>query len=125
MMIIGHGKSEQITNEPLLEWNMEIFQRILNKKNTKLLIIGYSFRDKHINQLIYENRISIDIHIINPQPLNTFLDTLMPQPFGPEIKTLIKKYYPITLQKLIGLNSGEPHYYWDILQTEFFNRTYY
>ena len=50
IMVIGHGKNERIQVKPILEWYFDIFKAQLAKDDTKLLIIGYSFRDEHINK---------------------------------------------------------------------------
>ena len=125
MMVIGHGKSERIEVEPLLKWYFDIFNEQLKKVETNLLIIGYSFRDEHINQAIYNNRDNIQIYIINPQSFESFSTDLTKKPFGTEIKKLIKKYYPVDLIELIGTGSQNPHPYWNQLQVEFFNNQWY
>lgn len=125
IMVIGHGKSERIQVEPILEWYYDIFKQQLNKANTKLLIIGYSFRDEHINQVIYDNKDNLKIYIINPQSFENFSRELATRPFGNEIKKLITKYYSVTLSELMGSNLREPHPYWNQLQFEFFENQWY
>jgi hypothetical protein len=51
--VIGKNKREMIEKEPLLKKYFELFGTSLNT-NKKLLIIGYSFMDKHINEIIKE-----------------------------------------------------------------------
>jgi len=52
VMVIGKGKTEKIDNEPLLKHYFEIFDYVLSKGECRLLIIGYSFGDEHINRII-------------------------------------------------------------------------
>lgn len=52
MLVVGGGKTEKIQGFPLLEWYAETFRRVLNKGNTRLMIVGYSFGDEHINAAI-------------------------------------------------------------------------
>jgi hypothetical protein len=52
MMVIGRGKAEQIQNEPLLRHYFKIFEEVISQDKCRLLIIGYGFRDKHINRII-------------------------------------------------------------------------
>lgn len=52
MMVIGKEKLKQISKEPLLDWYSDIFKCVLSQKQRRLLIVGYSFSDKHINKII-------------------------------------------------------------------------
>lgn len=125
IMVIGHGKSERIAVEPLLNWYFDIFNNQLSKNDTKLLIIGYSFRDEHINQVIYNYRNNINIYIIDTQSFENFSNDLNNKPFGSEIKKLIKKYYSVNLIELFGTTIKNPHPFWNQLQYEFFDNQYY
>lgn len=51
-MVIGRGKETRIMQEPLLSWYLETFESVLSKEGRKLLVIGYGFRDPHINEVI-------------------------------------------------------------------------
>jgi hypothetical protein len=44
---------EQIDKFPLLKWYFDIFRQ-LNIGGSKLLVIGYSFLDIHINKIIFD-----------------------------------------------------------------------
>lgn len=48
-IVIGYEKAGAIAKEPLLKWYFDIFQKALNCGDARILIIGYSFRDQHIN----------------------------------------------------------------------------
>lgn len=52
MLVIGGDKSQAIQSHQVLSRYFERFQDYLSKPNTKLMIIGYGFRDPHINQPI-------------------------------------------------------------------------
>lgn len=125
IMVLGHGKNERINIEPLLKWYFDIFNEQIRKNDTRLLIIGYSFRDEHINQAIYEHRENISIYIINPQSLESFSSELVSKPFGREIKKLIVKYYSVDLKKLMGTDRTNPHPYWNQLQVDYFDNQWY
>lgn len=45
---------EQIDKFPLLKWYFDIFRQQLNIGGSKLLVIGYSFLDIHINKIIFD-----------------------------------------------------------------------
>lgn len=55
IMVIGTSKLKDIEKEPILKWYLEIFKCVLSKPNRRLLIIGYGFRDKHINGVILDS----------------------------------------------------------------------
>lgn len=54
LLIIGGNKSGAIQSHAVLAWYFEKFQEYLNQSKCKLLIIGYSFKDSHINNVIIE-----------------------------------------------------------------------
>jgi|CXWL01.1.fsa_nt_gi hypothetical protein len=51
-MVIGGEKEERIASEPLLRWYLRIFEKVLAGPACNLLVIGYGFKDSHINKLI-------------------------------------------------------------------------
>jgi len=76
-MIIGKAKTEQMKNEPLINWWMELFQEVL-KKADKLVVAGYSFRDEHINGWILQAMNNgLCLHVVNPKPMDEFRDFLL------------------------------------------------
>jgi len=52
LLVIGGDKSRTIQSLVILSWYFEKFQEYLNAPNTKLFIIGYGFKDSHINEAI-------------------------------------------------------------------------
>jgi hypothetical protein len=78
-MVIGRNKEKQITNEPLLLWYFNVFEQVLFQREIKLLIIGYGFRDIHINEIIAEaiEKHGLKLYIISPTAPNTFKEGLI------------------------------------------------
>lgn len=77
-MIIGRNKATDIEQEPILKWYFELFQQALNRDDVKLFVIGYSFRDQHINDCIIkaiENH-RIKLYIISPENPEILRDRL-------------------------------------------------
>lgn len=70
-MIIGRNKEEKIKKEPLLSYYFEIFKNVLSQDQCRLLIVGYSFNDKHINRVISNAVINheLKIYTLSPEPL--------------------------------------------------------
>ena len=53
-MVIGTSKAEDIDEEPILKAYHCLFETALNAGDARLLVIGYGFRDEHINRVIAE-----------------------------------------------------------------------
>jgi SIR2-like domain len=67
MLVIGGNEAAGIAQQPLLKWYHEIFQRRLRSPEARLMIIGYSFGDAHINQMIFAGiEAGLKIFIIDP-----------------------------------------------------------
>jgi hypothetical protein len=52
MLVIGGNKMRAIGLSPILNWYHEEFGRCLSEPDSRLMVIGYGFRDDHINELI-------------------------------------------------------------------------
>ena len=51
---MGGNKPTTMQRHPILTWYAEKFAEAVSKPNAQLMIIGYGFRDDHINQMICE-----------------------------------------------------------------------
>lgn len=78
MMVIGKNKEDQIFKEPLLSWYFELFGNVLHQDDTKLFVIGYSFMDEHINEVIANamNDYGLQLYIILPTEIEKFKQRL-------------------------------------------------
>ena len=54
LLIMGGNKPTAMQRHPILTWYAEKFAEAVSKPNARLMIIGYGFRDAHINRMIYE-----------------------------------------------------------------------
>ena len=65
---MGGNKTSAIAREPVLKWGMERFQEYLSKADTRLVAIGYGFRDHHINTAIVEaaGGSQLSLYVVNP-----------------------------------------------------------
>ncbi len=54
LLVLGDNKRSIIDRYPVLKWSHEQFKASLSKPNTSLMVIGYSFGDDHINEMIRE-----------------------------------------------------------------------
>jgi hypothetical protein len=55
LMVIGQDKERQIAEEFLLTVYSDIFKKELRQEGVGLLVIGYRFADKHINEVIRDS----------------------------------------------------------------------
>ena len=62
IMVLGEGKAEDIVKEPLLDFYLRLFAEVLSRPGLQLWVIGYGFRDPHINACIAR---SIRDHVSN------------------------------------------------------------
>jgi hypothetical protein len=54
LVVMGGNKRSAIDDSELLKWTHEQFGAYLSKPDTRLMVIGYSFGDAHINEAIAE-----------------------------------------------------------------------
>lgn len=76
--VIGRKKNTQIIAEPLLFWYINLFKEVLSVQGVKLLLIGYSFGDKHINNIIVNSvtQSGLRLFIISPLEQQEFVKQL-------------------------------------------------
>ena len=72
--ILGINKKEAIDRIPLLKWYFEIFEQVLCKDNTRLISIGYSFRDEHVNEIIVKaiKEHGLKLYIVSTENVDVF-----------------------------------------------------
>lgn len=114
MMVIGQGKEEQIMKEPLLEWYYEIFNKALTQGRARLFVIGYGFRDKHINKIIAESikRHNLQLYVFSPiKPYNFFESLLSSDGEANTIYEGICGYYPYDFSQVFPSFGSETEEY--------------
>lgn len=69
LLVMGGNKKGEIGRHPVLKWYSDKFNEHLEAPNTKLMVIGYSFRDEHINAVIQKFAANRDasIFLIDPE----------------------------------------------------------
>lgn len=103
IMVIGHEKESKIANEPLLKEYLNTFEEELSKGGVRLLTAGYSFRDEHINKIIFQS--DLELHIINHSSREDFIN----RPYSAELKEKIKNafYHPYSILRVFPSNEKE------------------
>lgn len=77
-MIIGRHKDDKIKREPLLDLYFKIFKEVLSQGQRRLLIVGYSFGDDHINSVIADavKNHGLKIYILSPGSIQKLKEKL-------------------------------------------------
>ena len=67
ILIMGGQKAVSIGRYPVLTWYHEEFSKMLTRPSAKLMVIGYSFGDAHINDAIVEGLATgLKLFVIDP-----------------------------------------------------------
>lgn len=120
-MIIGRNKEKKIANEPILFWYFELFKQVLFYGERKLLIIGYGFRDSHINEVILEAiaRYGLKLYILSPADPAAFKNELSNVAQGGQIFQGLSGYFQASFVVLFPPDGSNTHA-WTELQESFF-----
>jgi hypothetical protein len=103
LLVMGGNKPTAMQRHPILAWYAEKFAEAVSKPNIRLMIIGYGFRDDHINRMIYEGW----------EKGGNTLSMFIVQPEGREIlkkvnPTYGKLYAPAPLEAITVYDSTRP-----------------
>jgi hypothetical protein len=79
MLIMGSAKSGAIIRFPILKSYHEQFATSLNERNVRLMVIGYSFQDEHINGIIEDasQRQGLGTYLVDPRGRDVLIDPKM------------------------------------------------
>lgn len=68
LLVIGGDKSRAIRSHAVLAWYFEQFRQYLSNLSSSLFVIGYGFRDPHVNDVIIEavQRYRLKFFVIDP-----------------------------------------------------------
>lgn len=113
-LVIGRNKQSQIISEPLLAFFFKVFKHVLSQGNIKLLVIGYSFSDDHINDIIVDaiKQFNLKLFVLTPQPVSEFKASLLNKnkKNGDILWTGLKGYFPNKLVELFpGNQQNQTH----------------
>lgn len=79
VLIMGSAKSGAIERFPVLKAYHDTFRQTLGQPDTKLMVIGYSFQDEHINRVILEasNKVGLGTFLMDPNGIAALKDPKM------------------------------------------------
>jgi hypothetical protein len=69
LLVLGGNKVAGIEKHPLLAWYHNLLREELRRPNTRLMVVGYSFNDSHINAAILEAAKETDLRVFIVDPL--------------------------------------------------------
>jgi len=124
VMVIGSGKQEKIQNNFLLKYYFELFEKEINKEHTRILIIGYGFRDNHINKTLINavQKNDLKIHVISPEAPINFKNKLLTIKNGKLLFEALSGYYENKFAEIFSENRAAcktPA--WEQIEQNFFN----
>lgn len=79
LIVVGGNKTAQIHREKLLQWYFDLFQEVLSCPKRRLLVIGYGFRDLHINEVIAKSirHHGLKLFVISPERPEDFKNEIL------------------------------------------------
>lgn len=100
-LVIGRDKIQQISDEPLLKYYFELFEKALLRENVKLFVIGYGFGDEHINKTILKaiKSYGLKLYILDPSGPENFKERHRAMWDG------VVGYFPYSISEVFGENS--------------------
>lgn len=116
-MVLGKNKKQDIAKEPLLKWYFEIFTDAIKEDGKKLLIIGYSFRDEHINKILIDGvkNHGLKLYILTPTDPQVFKNNLYAY-VRDGLWEGVRGYFSCTVRELLR-NGYEPEQLKEIFRT--------
>jgi len=122
MLVIGRNKEEAITNEPLLNLYFDVFKDVLSHGNIELFIIGYGFKDEHINKAIVGGiNNGLTIHTLAPCTQKTLKEeiTASDKLRSSAIIGALMGHYACTLNQLFPADQSSTGYWSEIRENYF------
>lgn len=123
IMIAGVNKKALISDQPLLLWYHELFSNYVSRPRTRLVVIGYSFSDDHINDQIMTaaDAGQLELFIIDPQGLDVLDKNANAPVYTPHI--LLVKLGPVvrgasrrSLREIFGSDQVENAKLWKFIR---------
>jgi SIR2-like domain len=106
-IVVGRRKSLAIAGDPLLSWYHWVFYRVLASGDVRLMVIGYSWGDEHINEVISHAVRERGLKLFVWDPANP-LDVLPKVPNGRSIEPGIIGVASSPLSEVMPPNPAYP-----------------
>lgn len=116
LIITGENKSEKIKKIGLLNWYWDILRTVLNQGDAKVIIIGYGFKDTHLNkimeQAIFEK--NLKVYIISPEAFSSIRATTKQYQFHKALEKGLSGYFQSDLLGLFPSGQSKTQFLQDI-----------
>ena len=112
MLITGKNKQQFLVKFKVLECSLAVFERVLNTADLKIVIIGYSFTDLHINRILLGAiKMNAKLFIIDPRKFDDFKKLEIDfSDGGDDVMSVfidaIENYFPLTLAEFLLKKDG-------------------
>lgn len=124
-MVLGNNKLEDIKAEPLLNWYLDLFQEAIFSGDARLFVMGYGFRDEHINACILKavQEHGLKLYILSPEDPEKLKNRLEGKPDQPaswmrsdnyRIWEAVEAYFPYRLRDIYPADQSPTHIASDI-----------
>jgi hypothetical protein len=113
-LVIGRNKGGLIANEPLLREYFKLFQSALASGGKKILIVGYGFRDAHINEVLAQavRDAGLKVYVLGTSsPEKWKAGVMQDEASGADILRGLAGYYPYSLLEMFPGNQAETAHY--------------
>jgi hypothetical protein len=119
--VIGKEKDARLALEPLLSYYFDLFKEMLSIQECKLFVIGYSFRDKHINKVIADSvsKNGLKLYVISPKEQSSYINDLKNMEHGQTILKALGGYFPYTLLDIFPQDQSKTYAWKEIVKSYF------
>jgi len=122
-MVIGGRKAQQIQQEPLLRWYWELFHDVLQRPGARMLVIGYGFRDEHVNSALGVGvEHGLRMWVVSPKGARDFVIDLRGAHDGETIMRGLSGYFPCALRDMSPPLAGDTQALRSLYECVFGNR---
>lgn len=119
-MVIGHAKQDQIAAQPILAEYFDCFKSVLAGAGRRLLCVGYSFADEHINTAIAEGiRTGLRLYTLSPEAPDNLAGRLRGTQTGDRIWQGLAGYFQCDFKTLFPADQSTTAE-WRMVQRQFF-----
>jgi hypothetical protein len=120
LLIAGEQKEDAVRHSKLLSSYYETFERALTTPPVDILVIGYSFSDRHINR-VFGKALHPDfrLFVVDPKPMGEWADQINKDDSLRPLVRFTHGYWPWTLSDIFPSGNAGPdfsEFYKDIWQ---------
>lgn len=116
LVITGQRKIEKIKTIGLLNWYWDILRDVLSQGDAKVLIIGYGFKDKHLNEVLAQSIFekNLKIYIVSPESFSSVRVTAKQYQFNRALEKGLNGYFQTDLLDLFPSDQSKTQLLQDI-----------